>query len=60
MGEINDGQNKIKKLTDEVSSFKQQLVALRQKTDQEALDFKSEIAKLQRLLQESEQAAKLA
>lgn len=50
MGEINQGKDQIKRMTDENQKFQQMLEQLKTKTDKDAQDFKQEIQKLQRQL----------
>ena len=50
MGEINQGKDQIKRLTDENQKLQQMLDQLKSKTDKDAQDFKQEIQKLQRQL----------
>ena len=50
MGEINQGKDQIKRMTDENQKLQQMLEQLKTKTDKDAQDFKQEIQKLQRQL----------
>lgn len=50
MGEINQGKDQIKRMTDENQKLQQMLEQLKTKIDKDAQDFKQEIQKLQRQL----------